>query len=105
MVPTTTLRPKRTTSPLPTSPNPLLRFYPPDELDDEDPLEEQFMDDMINDAAIFQNDGTNKRDAGVMSPWASTSSNTKLFNFQLAIICISISMFKSTKINNLLLNT
>ena len=77
LVPTTTLRPKRTTSPLPTSPNPLLRFYPPDEFEQEDPLEEQFMDDMINDAAIFHNeDGTNKRDAGVMSPWASTASKS-----------------------------
>ena len=106
LLPTTTLRPKRTTSPLPTSPNPLLRFYPPDEFDKEDPLEEQFMDDMINDAAIFHNeDGTNKRDAGVMSPWASKSSNSNLFNFQLAIICISMAIFKSIKFNNLFLNT
>ena len=93
--PTTTLRPKRTTSALPTSANPLLRFYPPDELDDEeaDPLEEQFMDDMLNDAALYHNtDGTtNKRDAhgGIMSPWASKSAKISPTSF----IILSLSSF------------
>ena len=80
---------------MPTSANPLLRFYPPDELDDEeaDPLEEQFMDDMLNDAALYHNtDGTtNKRDAhgGIMSPWASKSAKISPTSF----IILSLSSF------------
>ena len=78
---------------MPTSPNPLLRFYPPDEFDKEDPLEEQFMDDMINDAALYHDeDGTNKRDAGIMSPWASKSPNTKCLSLHVAFIAVSITM-------------
>ena len=66
---TTTLRPKRTTTPIPSTENPLLRFYPPeDEFDiGEDSREEQFRDDMINDAPLHD-----KRDA---SPWASAASS------------------------------
>ena len=105
--PTTTLRPKRTTSPLPTSPNPLLRFYPPDEFDKDDPLEEQFMDDMINDAALYHDeDGTNKRDAGIMSPWASKSSITRYPSLHVGFIAVSITMtFRLIRFHNFFLNT
>ena len=92
---------------MPTSPNPLLRFYPPDEFDKEDPLEEQFMDDMINDAALYHDeDGTNKRDAGIMSPWASKSSNTKYPSLHVAFIAVSITiMFRPYRFHNFFLNT
>ena len=92
---------------MPTSPNPLLKFYPPDE-DEEDSLEEQFMDDMINDAALYHDeDGTNKRDAGIMSQsWASKSSNTDQVNFGMALLCIVlIAMFNPIRWHNLVLDT
>lgn len=96
--PTTTLRPKRTTSPLPTSANPLLRFYPPDEFDKEDPLEEQFMDDMIADSPLYHDDdGTNKRDTGIPSPWASVASNGKNINIGITFICLSIAILQKAK--------
>ena len=99
--PTTTLRPKRTTSPIPTSANPLLRFYPPDEFDKEDSLEEQFMDDMINDSPLYHyDDGTDKRDAGIPSPWASKAPNQSHIRNGIIFIGLSIAILMQANLQN-----
>ena len=65
------------------------------------------MDDMINDAALYHDDdGTNKRDAGIMSPWASKSPNTKCLSLHVAFIAVSITtMVRPIWFHSLFLNT
>lgn len=55
------------------------------------------MDDMINDSPLFHDDGTNKRDAGIPSPWASTASNGNYINIGVTFICLSIAILQQAK--------
>ena len=82
-----------------TSANPLLRFYPPDDFDTEDTLEEQFMDDMINDAPLY--DGTDKRDVGMPSPLAAIASSHNKKHLSAIVCALLIRLLTNFHVLNL----
>ena len=79
-----------------TSANPLLKFYPPDDFDSEDTLEEQFMDDMINDAPLYD-----KRDVGMPSPLAAIASSHNKKHLSALVCGLLIRLLTNFHVSNL----